>query len=130
MQKMDDTTNALNWFEIPVKDINRATKFYSALFEIEMAKMKMGETDMSFFPMNSEPTGKVSGSLNKGEGYEPSMVGSTIYLNANPDLSAALARVEKNGGKILAPKMSIGEHGNIAFFLDTEGNKVGLHSIK
>ncbi|MFT6850892.1 MAG: putative enzyme related to lactoylglutathione lyase [Sphingobacteriales bacterium] len=52
MQKMGDTTNALNWFEIPVKDIDRASKFYSAVFEIEMARMKMGETEMSFFLMN------------------------------------------------------------------------------
>ncbi|MFT6850891.1 MAG: putative enzyme related to lactoylglutathione lyase [Sphingobacteriales bacterium] len=58
------------------------------------------------------------------------MVGSTIYLNGNPDLSVALSRIEGNGGKILATKMNIGGHGNIAFFLATEGNKVGLHSIK
>ena len=78
-----------------------------------------------FFPMES---GDVGGSLTQGEGYTPSTSGSLIYLNGVADLSMVLERVEGAGGSVAAPKMSIGENGFIAFFMDTEGNKIGLHS--
>lgn len=82
---------------------------------------------MAFFPWTPS-SGKATGSLVQSENHKPSMEGSLVYLNANPN--SVLARVEAAAGKVLAPKMSIGEHGNIAFIMDPEGNNVGIHSVK
>lgn len=127
--KMSASTNALNWFEISVTDMNRAQKFYETIFEISMIPVEMMGMSMCMF--NDGSSGSVGGSLVKSENHKPNMDGAVIYLNANPDLQLVLNRVEKAGGKILMPKMLIDENtGNMAFIADTEGNKVGLHSNK
>ena len=126
---MDKTTNALNWFEIPATDIKRAKKFYETIFSITMEEHLMGEDKMSFFPEESG-SGKASGSLVQSSNHKPSIEGTIVYLNANPNMDEVLAKVENEGGQVAMPKMSIGENGHIAFILDTEGNKVGIHSIQ
>jgi len=126
---MDNTTNALNWFEIPALDLKRSTKFYETVFQIEMQIMEMDGTKMAFFPM--EPgSGKASGGVIEAEGSTPSTEGTTVYLNANPKMDNTIARVEEAGGKVLLPKTAIGGNGFMAYILDTEGNKVGVHSIE
>lgn len=125
---MTSQENSLNWFEIPAKDIKRAKAFYEKIFEIEMSEMEMMGTQMAFFPME-QGTGKANGGLCKSEMHEPSQSGLKVYLNANPDLANVLGRVEKAGGKVTMPKTSIGSNGFMAFFTDTEGNSVGLHSV-
>jgi predicted enzyme related to lactoylglutathione lyase len=80
---------------------------------------------MSIFPHN----GGVGGGLVKGDGYTPNANGSLIYLNANPDLSVALARVKGAGGQVIKSKTDIGENGYFAIFLDSEGNRIALHSM-
>ena len=119
-------TNAINWFEIPTTDIERAVGFYGAVFEarLEVSEMTPG-FKMAQFPAEN---GEVSGALLQGEGYAPSMEGALIYLNGGEDLSQALDRVEGAGGQVVMPKRDIGENGFVASFEDTEGNKVGLHS--
>ncbi len=118
--------NALNWFEIPVTDMNRAQKFYSTIFGIELATMEaMAGFLMAMFPAEDG----VGGALIRGDGYVPSTVGTVVYLNGGEDLSSVLNKVEGVGGKVLMPKTDIGQHGFVAFFTDTEGNKVGLHSM-
>lgn len=118
--------NMINWFEIPAVDFERACEFYSTILDIEIYKDKMMEFDMGFMPM---PQGRVSGAVVKGEGYTPSSEGTLVYLNGDPDLSDVLSRVEKAGGKILVPKTQITpEYGYMAMIMDTEGNKIGLHS--
>ncbi len=122
--------NALNWFEIPVSDFQRAKKFYETILGASIYEMQMGSNLMGFLPMGEDQKG-VGGALVKGEGYEPSATGSLVYLNAQPDLSPALSRVEEAGGKILSSKSLIREDiGYIALFMDTEGNKVALHSMQ
>ena len=127
---MTSKENALNWFEISVSDIKRATKFYEAVFGIKMETQNMMGMDMAFFPY--EPgSGKASGGLVQGPMHKPSSDGVKLYLNANPDLSKALSKVEKAGGKITMPKTKIGDDiGFMAFFVDTEGNTIALHSQK
>jgi predicted enzyme related to lactoylglutathione lyase len=122
--------NSLNWFEISVSDINRATKFYEAVFGISMEKQAMMGMQMAFFPY--EPgSGKASGGLVQSPMHKPSTDGVKLYLNGNPDLSDALSRVEAAGGKIGMPKTKIGDDiGYMAFFTDTEGNSIALHSQK
>ena len=125
---MDSTTNALNWFEIPALDVNRAKTFYETIFDvkfddvIEMMGMKMAN-----FP-NAMGNGKASGGLVQSEMHKPSMDGAVIYLNANPTIQTVIDRIESAGGKLLMPKTQISpEIGFMAFFIDTEGNKMGLH---
>jgi predicted enzyme related to lactoylglutathione lyase len=126
---MDNTTNSLNWFEIPASDIDRSKKFYETIFDIQMESFVMGETQMSFFPYDPG-SGKATGAIAQSAQHKSSMEGSIIYLNANPNMDNVMARVESAGGKVLVPKMSIGENGNIAFIMDTEGNNVGIHSVE
>lgn len=129
MEKLSASTNALNWFEIPVTDTARAKAFYEKLFEIEMPVMDMMGMDMVFFPGSEEANGKVSGALVRGDMHKPSMDGVVVYLNANPHLQVILDRVEPNGGKILMPKTAIPDNmGYMAFFVDTEGNRMALHA--
>lgn len=118
--------NAINWFEIPATDIDRAVKFYSTILGVEFQTTEMGGYKMAFFPM--EQSG-VSGAIVSGEGCEPSQTGTLVYLNAGDDLSDILSRVEPNGGSVVMPKTLINEeYGYMAAFIDTEGGKVALHS--
>jgi len=127
---MDATTNALNWFEISVSDISRAKKFYEEVFSIEMFEQEMMGMKMAYFPADSM-SGKVGGGIVESRGHKPSADGVKIYLNANPDLDVAIGKVEAAGGKIQMPKMKISDEiGYMAFFIDTEGNIVGVHSNK
>jgi uncharacterized protein len=125
MEKLGPATNALNWFEIPVTDVTRAKKFYETIFEIEMQLFEMMGEEMIMFPSQSPKSG---GALVKGPNHKPSAEGSIVYLNGNPNLQLVLDRIEGAGGKVTMPKTNIGENGNMAYFLDTEGNLVGLHS--
>ena len=116
--------NTLNWFEIPVIDMERAARFYGDIFQVEMNTGPAGEGAlMSMFPDG----GGVGGALVQSDGYVPSASGTVVYLNCNPSLDAVLARVEAAGGQIVLPKTDIGENGFFAFILDCEGNRVGLH---
>lgn len=127
---MTTKENALNWFEISVTDLNRAKKFYETIFGIEMPNDNIMGMEMAYFPY--EPgSGKASGALVKSDMHKPSDNGVKVYLNGNPDLSEALGKVEQAGGKIMMPKTSIGpDIGFMAFFTDTEGNVIALHSQK
>ena len=119
--------NALNWFEIPATDIERAKKFYNTIFEFELVPMEASDG----FPMGMFPAerGDISGAVIQGEGYAPSAEGSIVYLNGGEDLTTVLNRVEAAGGQVVMPKTDIGENGFVAFFMDSEGNRVGLHSM-
>ena len=119
--------HALNWFEIPTTDIQRAVKFYSTVLDVKMeiSQISPGE-QMAVIPHADG----VGGALIQGAGYVPSSDGTVVYLACGSDLRPALGRVETAGGKILVPRTDIGENGFFAFILDTEGNKVGLHSME
>ena len=125
---MDSNANSLNWFEIPAIDIKRAQAFYEQIFGIKMHTMEMGPMQMAAFP--SEPgNGKASGCICQSPMHKPSMDGSVIYLNANPNMQPVLDHIAGAGGTILMPKTKISDDiGYMAFFADTEGNKVALHS--
>lgn len=128
MEKISSNTNALNWFEIPVVDFERAKKFYGAIFDITFESMNMMGMDMAFFP-GEEKSGKVSGALVKGEMHRPSMDGAIVYLNANPSIQTVIDRIEANGGNVIMPRTKISDEiGYMSFFVDTEGNRVALHA--
>jgi hypothetical protein len=125
---MKSSDNNLNWFEICVTDMPRAKKFYETIFDIKMEEMEMMGMKMAFFP--AEPgNGKATGGLCKSDMHKPSMDGTIVYLNANPDMSNIIDRIENAGGKMLMPKTKISDEiGYMAFFTDTEGNRMALHS--
>lgn len=122
--------NAINWFEIPVSNYERAKKFYSEISGVEITDHHMEEKNMKYgiFSYDEQNHG-IGGAIMQMEEVKPSMDGSTVYLNGGDDLSIPLSRVEAAGGKVLMPKTDIGEHGFIAQFTDTEGNRVALHSM-
>lgn len=121
-------TNPVNWFEIPVKDIEKSRKFYSAVFGYNLEVHEMEPFTMAFFPMADKTYG-AAGTLVKGESYVPSHSGTVIYFSVE-DIEETLRKINANGGKTLLPKKSIGEYGFIAHFEDTEGNRLALHSMK
>jgi predicted enzyme related to lactoylglutathione lyase len=120
--------NAINWFEIPAKDFERAKSFYEEVLGAKMETQSMEEMGMTmaFFPADWE--NGIGGGIATGPGYEPSDKGALIYLNGGDDLSIPLARVEKAGGKVIVPKTSLGPNGFMAQFIDSEGNRVALQS--
>jgi hypothetical protein len=119
--------NVVNWFEIPVNDIVRAKNFYINVFGYEMQDMNMPGSEMVAFPweMNGE---NATGCLFKAEGCEPSPGGTVVYFTC-PDVNGPLSMVEANGGSVVVPKTPIGEHGFFGQFIDSEGNRIGVHSI-
>lgn len=118
--------NAINWFEIPVTNFERAKKFYEQIMNGEIQEMPHPEFKYGMLPADMQ--NGVGGGIVEGPGFEPSDKGALIYLNGGDDLSVPLAKVEPAGGKILMPKTSLGPNGFMAYFMDTEGNKMALHS--
>ncbi|MEO7049037.1 MAG: VOC family protein [Ferruginibacter sp.] len=131
LKKIDETTNVITWFEIPVSDIERAKTFYETILDIEMMTRKDGDDEGVFFPFNPNvvqaTSGRVTGVLSKSARNTPSTNGTMVYLNASPGIQIVLDKVQYAGGKIIAPKIKI-PAGFIAVIIDTEGNKVGLHA--
>lgn len=121
-------TNSINWFEIPVLDFARAKKFYETLYGAEVQEMPHPSFKYGMLPADMQ--NGVGGGIVQGEGFEPSTKGVLIYLNGGEDLSTPLSKVENAGGKILLTKTSLGPNGFMAHILDTEGNKIALHSMK
>lgn len=118
------------WFEIPVNDIERATRFYSQVLAVQLAPMDYGPHKMAVFPAGEAGEDIVHGALVQGEGYTPGADGPLVYLNGGDDLAVPLARIEAAGGRVVMPKTAIGSHGFMAIFLDTEGNRLALHSMR
>ena len=119
--------SALNWFEIPVTDLARAKRFYGNLLQTELRDETIGGQSMAIFPY--QPGGGVGGALIAGNQFVPSHDGAVVYLNAGDDLDGAIGRVEAGGGKVVLGRTLLSETiGSIAWFVDTEGNRVALHS--
>ena len=125
-QKTKEMKSHISIFEIPATDISRAVNFYQAILDINIEKMEMPEMEMGIFPYEEH---MVTGVIVKTKEDKPSANGVTIYLNGGDNLQVILDKVEKNGGEIIVPKSPhADESGYYALFLDSEGNKIGLHS--
>ncbi len=119
--------NALNWFEIPSADFNRAVSFYSAIFNAPLHVETMGDMQMGVFPYEGD--GACGGAVVHGPFQKPSAQGTLVYLNANDGMDAMIDRIVKAGGSIVMPRTQITpEIGYMAIFSDSEGNTVALHS--
>lgn len=123
--------NVINWFEIPAKNFEQASKFYGTVLGGEVRRMDNPQGIWVFLPGTAQGmTETVGGAIVQSDGYVPAANGSVVYLNGGDDLNVPLSRVEKAGGKVLLPKTPLGPNGFMALFLDTEGNKIGFHSMK
>jgi uncharacterized protein len=125
--------NVINWFEIYTSDFDRAKKFYSDVFQFEITDVPMGSDnhpDMKYatFPGDGNSWG-ASGALVKMDAAKPGIGGTLVYFMTD-EITSELGRVEAAGGKIIRSKQNIGEFGFIALIEDTEGNMIGLHSMK
>ncbi len=129
---MSNDMNVVGWFEIPVADMDRAVKFYEAVFGYRLERHQMGAIDMAWFPMQPESYGAMGALVCNEEFYKPSTEGTLVYFHApTGELDNELGKVEVAGGKLLIPKTQISEeHGHMAVCLDTEGNRIALHSMK
>lgn len=127
MLKISIMENYVSWFEIPVSDFPRAKNFYSQVLEAEITEVEMMGSLMGMLPSDGQ---NVSGAIVKGDDYEPAKVGSLIYLNGQNNITAMLERVEAAGGTVILGKTPISEEfGYFGLFLDTEGNKMAIHSM-
>ncbi|MCA9839187.1 MAG: VOC family protein [Trueperaceae bacterium] len=119
--------NAISWFEIPVIDVKRAAQFYGRILNADIQVLEINNGRVGLLP----DYGGVGGSLveNAQFGYKPSQEGALVYLDGGDDLSQVLNHVEAAGGQIVLPKTALGDYGFAAYFIDTEGNKIGLRSI-
>lgn len=116
----------INWFELPVRDIERATRFYEDVFAVSLRRERCGGNPMAIFPY-AEP--QPGGALVHMPQLEPRDNGTLIYLDGGQDLAEPLARVKAAGGAVAMEKTFIGEDiGYIALFMDSEGNRVGMFS--
>jgi predicted enzyme related to lactoylglutathione lyase len=123
--------NAISWFEIPATDIIRAQIFYESIFDFKMIPMDLEQIQMRLFPITDTENGVGGAVCTSGGFHSPSEnKGPLVYLNANPDVQTVLDKIEAAGGRILVPKTQISpEYGHMAVFIDSEGNRVALHSV-
>lgn len=121
--------NPVGWFEIYVKDMERAKRFYEAVFAIKLTELpQSGESLSGMFGFPIEPEGKgAAGALAKMDGAPTGPGGSIVYFTSN-DCEVEAGRAEPNGGRVVKKKTSIGDYGFIALVADTEGNIIGIHS--
>jgi len=120
--------NAVGWFEIYVDDIERAKQFYETVLGVKLEKLPSPDVVMWAFPGNPEGSGS-SGSLVHMEGYKAGGNSTIVYFICD-DCAVQEERVAASGGKVFKSKFSIGPYGFIALVHDTEGNIIGLHSMK
>ena len=115
----------VSWFEIPAVNFQQAVDFYNHIYDIEMEKNFDGQYAMAFFPASKG----VGGAVVAGPGSTPSDAGPLLYLNGGNNLDHILKKIEPAGGRIIMPKTLINEEaGYFAIFIDSEGNKLALHS--
>ncbi len=128
---MEINTNAVGWFEIPVTDMDRAKKFYESVFGYNLERNKFGDLDMAWFPYADKP-GAPGSLVHEEKFYKPSKDGVLIYFSSpSGDLKNELDKVNSAGGNVLIQKKLISEDiGYMGMFLDSEGNRVALHSKK
>lgn len=122
--------NPVGWFEIPATDMDRAIKFYETLFDTKLSRNILGLLEMAWFPEQPNAPGSPGSLVMHKDFYKPSADGVLIYFTTpTGNLDIDLSKVEGNGGKILIPKRQISEEiGYMAVILDSEGNRIALHS--
>lgn len=115
----------VRFIEIPVTNLERASKFYTEVFKFKLTNMQMGNAELAMFFIAND---KTNGALVQGDGYVPSTEGTLVYFNAGENMQEVIDQIPALGGKVTMAKSSLNGHGYTARFIDTEGNKIALHS--
>ncbi len=119
--------NTVVWFDIPVTDMDRAIRFYEAVTQSKMQRLTLENGDET--ALFASENGGVTGSLYKSPEDKPSEFGSRVYLNAEPSIDDWIERVKAAGGRIAIEKTAVPVVGGYyAYFIDSEGNRVGLNA--
>lgn len=120
--------HAINWFEIPALDLDRAFRFYHTVLNGKVRKGTFFGSELVLFDVPFSTGEAVGGSIVARPDLKPTTEGGTMFLNAFGKLQEAVDKVEAAGGRVLVPRMELGKFGVAAIILDSEGNKVGLLS--
>lgn len=125
-------SNVVSWFEVPVSDMDRAIKFYEKIFDYKLQFVDLGELKMALFPTSKSGVGASGSLIQHPTFYKPSNNGTLVYFSSpSGDLQNELDKIEKAGCEVIIPKRQISESGGfMGLFLDSEGNRVALHSFK
>lgn len=124
---MSKLTNAISWFQVPAVDFSRAVTFYANVLQKPLREETMLGERMAIFPYEQNGVG---GAVTQAEYLQPSLDGNNVFLLVEDELDHALERVEAAGGHVMTPKTKLGEDmGHFAVICDTEGNRIGLHSL-
>lgn len=122
-----EKNSSITWFQVPAADFARAVKFYNAVLNTELREETMMDERMGIFPYEE---GGVSGAVTFAPYLKPGMDGNNVFLKVQGELEEALERVWNAGGKVLTGKTALGpDMGHFAVIRDTEGNRIGLHSV-
>ncbi len=121
-------TNPVGWFDIHVANLDRAKKFYETVFNVKLTDLPVQWGKQSIFPFDHESP-NISGALVEKADFVPSGNNTVVYFETE-DCTTEEQSIKKAGGKVVQPKISIGDFGFISIFIDTEGNTIGLHSRK
>jgi len=119
------TKNAMNFFEIPTLDLERAVAFYQKVFNCEFKMGTVGESRIAMFAVDG-----LTGALLQNKARQPQSNGTVVYLDAGGDIDGCISRIAQAGGKVVVGKTDLGRPGYVALFNDTEGNTVGIHTPK
>ncbi|MGA0266150.1 MAG: VOC family protein [Lysobacterales bacterium] len=122
------TQNSVGWFEIYVADMTRARQFYQSVFSVELERLNSGDIEMWAFPAHMDRYG-AGGALVRIDGVEPGGNGTIVYFSCE-DCAIECARAAASGGIVIKQKFPIGEYGHVALVHDSEGNIIGLHSVR
>jgi uncharacterized protein len=120
--------NPVGWFDIHVANMDRAKKFYETIFNVKLTDLPIEWGKQSFFPFSPESP-NISGALVEKADFAPNNSNTVIYFETE-DCIAEEQKIEEAGGKVVQPKMNIGDFGFVSIFIDSEGNTIGLHSRK
>lgn len=121
-------SNAVGWFDIHVANFERAKNFYEKVFEIKLTDLPLEYGKQALFPFSPEGP-NISGALVEKKDMKPNANNTVVYFETE-DCVAEESRIKQEGGKVVQPKMHIGEFGYVSIFIDSEGNTIGLHSRK
>jgi predicted enzyme related to lactoylglutathione lyase len=125
LREQSPVKNFITWFEIPAYNHYRSVAFYNYVFSIEITTVELNGFAMGFFPANNG----VTGAIVTGNGCIPSENGPLVYLNGGEDLNNVLYKVNEAGGRVIMEKTFLSETaGYFALFIDSEGNRLALHS--
>lgn len=120
--------NPVAHVEIPATDLERAMRFYGAVFGVSFAEIvTLHGSRMAHFPFEEGREG-ASVALAEGDVYVPTLNGAVVYFTVD-DIDAALARAEEAGSEVLFPKSAVGGDAFVAEIRDSEGNRIALQSV-